>query len=276
MSNSAVEQTNLEQTNRRSSMHPSWYHPTFSPEHGIYIVLLVSFLIGAAVAQTWNLVTTLALICAFCGFQAEHPLVLQIKQRSSWKPRFILWGSVYGSIAATIALYLYLQSPILLWIYAGAIAALIIDAFSVLNREQKSILNELITFAAVCLTIPFVEAASTGTISISAIALWILTTLFFSSTIFTIKLRKPKTKSMIPGLVYHEIATVIIFGLWWFGLLNSIAALGFGIAVLKFSAIAWQADWYRSLKIQSVAVLETTSAFLFLLVVALSILPSHL
>lgn len=49
----------------------AWYRPTFSPEHGVYVVLLVSFLIGAAAAQTWILSTTLALICAFCGFQAE-------------------------------------------------------------------------------------------------------------------------------------------------------------------------------------------------------------
>ncbi len=25
-----------------------WYRPTFSPEHSVYVVLLVSFLIGAA------------------------------------------------------------------------------------------------------------------------------------------------------------------------------------------------------------------------------------
>jgi hypothetical protein len=265
----------LEQTDRRL-LHPPWYLPTVSPEHGIYIVLLVSFLIGAAVAQAWNMVTLLALICAFCGFQAEHPLVLQIKQRSSWKPRFLFWGSVYGGIAATIALYLYVRSPILIWIYGAAIAALLVDAISVFHREQKSIFNELITFAAVCLTIPLVEAAATGTISITAIALWILTTLFFSSTIFTVKLRKPKTKSITPGTVYHAIAALVIFGLWWVGVLNPIAASAFGIAMLKFSTIAWQSEWYRSLKIQSVAVLETASAFLFALMVVLSILPAYL
>jgi len=36
--------------------------------------------------QNWTLLTTLALICAFCGFQAEHPLVMQLKQRRSLKP----------------------------------------------------------------------------------------------------------------------------------------------------------------------------------------------
>jgi len=63
------------------SKSQAWYRPTLSPEHGVYVVLLVSFLTGAAAAQNWTLATTLALVCAFCGFQAEHPLVLQIKQR---------------------------------------------------------------------------------------------------------------------------------------------------------------------------------------------------
>lgn len=100
-----------------------WYRPTFSPEHGVYVMLLVSFLTGAAAAQQWNWGTTLALICGFWGFQAEHPLVWQIKQRKSLKPRLLLWGSLYGGVAVAIALWLLWQSPNrlpLLLIYAGA------------------------------------------------------------------------------------------------------------------------------------------------------------
>jgi len=128
--------------------------------------------------------TTLALVCAFCGFQAEHALVLQIKQRRSLKPRFLIWGGVYAVISGAVALYLYLNHPVLLWIYAGAIAALVVDV-SVLHREQKSVFNELITFAAVCLVAVFAYAATTGIVSLSVIGLWLLNTLFFSSSIFS-------------------------------------------------------------------------------------------
>ena len=145
----------------------AWYRPTFSPEHGVYVVLLVSFLISAAVAQNWTLATTLALVCAFCSFQAEHPLALQIKQRRSLKPRFLIWGGVYAVISGASAQYLYLNHPLLLWIYVGAIAALVVDAFSVLYREQKSVFNELITFAAVCLASSLAYVATTRAISFS-------------------------------------------------------------------------------------------------------------
>src|SRR4028118_1562748 len=126
--------TTLPEAKKHSSHNlQAWYRPTLSPEHGVYVVLLVSFLTGAAAAQGWTLATTLALVCAFCGFQAEHPLVLQIKQRRSLKPRFLIWGGLYAVISGVIAFYLYLNHPVVLWIYAGAIAALIIDAFSVFH-----------------------------------------------------------------------------------------------------------------------------------------------
>jgi len=254
----------------------AWYRPTLSHEHGVYIVLLVSFLTGAALAQAWTLSTILALVCAFSGFQAEHPLVLQLKQRRSFKPRFLVWGGLYAAVSLAIALWLYLNHPILLGIYLGAIAALVVDAISVLQREQKSVFNELITFAAVCLSAPLAYAATTGTISAVAMGLWALNTLYFSSTIFTVKLRKPKTSSLIPGVVYHAIATLMIATLYYFGWLPAVAALAFGLALLKFSLVSLNQQWYRAAKIQWVAMLETGTAFAFLIMAALSVLPAHL
>lgn len=271
-----TQAVNTTSNTHTTKLNAPWYRPTLSPEHGVYVVLLVSFLLGAAAAQNWTIATTLALVCAFCGFQAEHPLVLQIKQRRSLKPRFLIWGGVYAVISGATALYLYLNYPVLLWIYAGAIAALVVDAFSVLRKEQKSVFNELITFAAVCLSAPLAYAATTGTISISVMGLWALNTLFFSSSIFTVKLRKLKTSSLIPAVIYHAIATSIVVALYWLGWLSPVTALAFGLALLKFGIIALNQQWYRTAKIQFVAMLETGTAFAFLTIVALSILPAQL
>jgi hypothetical protein len=264
----------------------AWYRPTVSPEHGVYVVLFISFLTGAAAAQRWTWATSLGLISAFFGFQAEHPLTLQLKQRRQWKPRFLIWGGLYAGISLAIAVYLYQHlagwriSP-LLWIYLGAIVAFLIDAISVFWRGRKSILNELITFAAICLSAPFAYIATTGTLSTTAIGLWILNTLFFSSAIFTVKLRKPdhgwlKQAPITIGVAYHAIAIIILFGLWYWGWLPPITAAAFSVALLKFGLVLWRQDWYRTTSIQSVATLETTSALLFLTIVAFSVLPAHL
>ncbi|MEM8832683.1 MAG: YwiC-like family protein [Cyanobacteria bacterium P01_G01_bin.19] len=265
---------------KSSSPKPQqWYRPTFSPEHGVYVMLLVSFLTGAAAAQHWTWSTTLALISGFCGFQAEHPLVWQIKQRKTWKPRLLLWGSLYGATAVAIALWLLWQSsnifPLLL-IYGLATAALIFDVVSVWHRQQKSRLNELVTFAAVCLSAPLAYTVTIGTIDKIAIALWVINTLFFSSAIFTVKLRKTRTASIVPGIFFHCIGSVIALTLGLNGWLSPITASAFGVAVVKFILILWQKDWYRTTKIQQVALLETLSSFIFLTLVAFSVLPAHL
>jgi hypothetical protein len=156
------------------------------------------------------------------------------------------------------------------------LAALMVDAISVFHREQKSIANELITFAAVCLSAPLAYAATIGTISAGVIGLWAINTLYFSSTIFTVKLRKPKNSSLVPGMVYHAIATLVVVALYWLGWLSPVTALAFGVALLKFGIVALNQQWYKSAKIQLVAMLETGAAFYFLTIVALSVLPAHL
>ena len=77
-----------------------------------------------------------------------------------------------------------------------------------------------------CLSAPLAYAATTGTSSTLAIGLWIVNTLFFSSAIFTVKLRKLKTSSLILGLVDHAIATLVIVALYWFRVLLLITASG--------------------------------------------------
>ncbi|MEM9087442.1 MAG: YwiC-like family protein [Cyanobacteria bacterium P01_F01_bin.53] len=256
-----------------------WYQPTVSPEHGVYVMLIVSFLTGAAAAQHWTWMTTLALVCAYCGFQAEHPLVLQIKQRHSWKPRFLLWTAIYGGIAGAIALWLLWQvaaKGALAMICGAVLGALLVDGLSVWQRQQKSILNELVTFGGVCLSAPLAYLATTGTLSATAIALWLLNTVFFSGAIFTVKLRKVRTASILSGVIFHMIAVALILTLWQIHWLTLLTASALGVAVLKFGLILWQKDWYCSTKIQQVALLETGTSLLFLAIAALSLLPTHL
>jgi hypothetical protein len=103
-----------------------------------------------------------------------------------------------------------------------------------------------------------------------------LNTLFFSSAIFTVKLRKPKTTSLIPGLIYHAIASLIIAGLWYYGWLGLIPAIAFGVVLLKFCGILWQLNWYQTTQIKHVAMLETLSAIAFLTITAIALLPARL
>ena len=90
----------------------NWDKQTLSPEHGVLIVWFGSFLTGAALAQTWNYCTNLALLCTFFALQAEHPLIVQLKRRSTLKPRYAIWAGIYGAIAIMLAGYLWIVSPV--------------------------------------------------------------------------------------------------------------------------------------------------------------------
>ncbi|MEM8614767.1 MAG: hypothetical protein AAGF93_22355 [Cyanobacteria bacterium P01_H01_bin.105] len=78
------------------------------------------------------------------------------------------------------------------------------------------------------------------------------------------------------GLIFHRVAAGLVLALWSVQWLSPVTATAFGIALLKFGFILWRKDWYLNTKIQQVARLETGASFLFLVIVALSLLPSYL
>ena len=253
-----------------------WSRPTFSPEHGVLLVLFGSFLTGTALAQQWTYSTTLALICAFFALQAEHPYIVQIKLRKNLKPRYLIWAIIYGLISLSLAIFLWFQAHILLWLYIGALIGLIIDAIAAIKGKHKSRVNEIVGFAAICLSAPLAYGATTGNLSLEVMAIWILNTLFFSSAIYTIKLRRKKTAQFQPGVIYHLIATLIIIILYYLNYLSLATALSFTVALIKLVTVFGLQNWYRQARFHSIAIFETRFALLYIAIAYISVLPAHL
>ena len=260
-----------------SSPHKKrWYQPTVSPEHGVLIVLLGAALTGASLAQTWTAQTSWACLAACLAVQAEHPIVVQIKQRRQWRPRYVVWASIYGTSAAAIALYLCWQHPILIWICAAGTVALALDTLAVFQHRHKSISNEMTMFAAICLTTLFVYSATTGTLSLQSVGLWLLNSLFFSGAVFSVKIRKSKTSSLTYGIFYHTTTTAFVALLYGVGWLSLLTALTFAVALIKFAIVAWQRNWYRTCQFGHIARFETYFALAYIALVSLTVLPPTL
>lgn len=254
----------------------SWMRPTFSPEHGVLLVLFGSFLTGAALAQQWTFTTTIALACAFFALQAEHPYIVQVKLRKNFKPRYCLWCTIYGSIALSLAIFLWLQASSLLWLYGLAIVGLIVDTIAVTKGKHKSRVNEIISFGAICLSAPLAYAATTGNLSTEAMAIWLLNTLFFSSAVYTIKLRRKKTAAFKPGIIYHGVASLLVFALYYFNYLSLATTLSFTVVLLKFLTICRFKNWYRQTRFHAIAIFETRFALVYIAIASISLLPAHL
>jgi len=253
-----------------------WYRPTFSPEHGVLLVLLGALLTGASVAQHWTGDTSWACLAAFLGLQAEHPVIVQIKQRRRWRPRYLVWGGVYGGSALAIALYLSFQHPVLFWVLGAGVIALGLDVFSVFQHNHKAVFNEIVMFCAICLSTLFVYGATTGTMSVQALGMWLLNSLFFSSAVFSVKLRKKKTSSLRAGVLYHAVAIALVAGLYSIGWLSVFTALVFSVALLKLTVITCWQNWYRTCRFEHVARFETYFALSYTFLAALTVLPPKL
>ncbi len=238
--------------------------PTVSPEHGIYVVAGAALLSGIAIAEGVTLTTTLAFVVAFGAIQTEHAVGLLLRRKTD-RVRHALWGVTYGAITGMCALILAWRVPALLAIYAVGATALGYDLLAIGERNRKGTLNELIGFAAVCSASVVAYASVTGRVASESLGIWALDAAYFGSSVFLVKLRKPKADAFRIGLVYHIVVAAILIALIPLGALTSGWAVAFLLAPIKFAFFAWRLAWFRALKIQIVGILETAAALGFVL-----------
>ena len=131
-------------------------------------------------------------------------------------------------------------------------------------------------FSAICLSTLFVYGATTGTITVQAVGLWLLNSLFFSGAVYSVKLRKAKQPSLKPMVLYSLGAIALIFSTLCNQLLSLFTALTFGVALLKLAIIAWQKNWYCTCRFEHIARFETYFALSYAALAALTVLPPKL
>ena len=163
-----------------------------------------------------------------------------------------------------------------MWLYILAIIGLIIDTIAVIKGKHKSRVNEIVGFAGISLSAPLAYGVTTGSLNAEAMAIWILNTLFFSSAVYTIKLRRKKTSALMPGIIYHCIAALTIATFYYFNYLSLVTALSFAIALLKLLTVLGFRDWYCRAKFHSIAIFETRFALIYIAIASISVLPAHL
>ena len=174
--------------------------PVLSPEHGAYIVVAVSFLVGVINAGTWNLGTTVALVCAFAGFQAQFPVTQMLRRGIVW--RLLFWAAVYGALAVIAAYWLIARTPALMRIVWAITAVLALTLGLSLARRYKSLEQELIVFAGLALAAPWAQTATNGFMSHDAMALWIVRSLAFWGSVFAVRIRSRGLAWRTPTAIY--------------------------------------------------------------------------
>jgi hypothetical protein len=253
-----------------------WWQPTLSHQHGPLVALLVSFLLGAAGAQLWTSATSAALVVVLAAFQAEHPIVQQVRRRRSLQPRLLLWAGLYSVIAFVLGAVLACHTPVLIGLAGLAAVVLGLDALAVLRHRQRGLGHELLVFTAVCLAAPFAWIAGSGRLEPAALGLWVLCSLYFGSSVVLLKLRRDPDASLAPFLLHAGAAVALLLLGLQLNLLTPLEAVAFAVALLKGAWQLGRLPAFRAAPIGQIAAVETGSALLFLALAALALLPATL
>jgi len=230
--------------------------PVFSPEHGAYVVLVASLLIGVVAVGDWSGVTTLAAIAALAAHQAQFPF-MQLLRRRRIDARLATWGVVYAAVAAVAAYRVVSAVPPLariVWVAAGVFGVAL--ALSVLGR-YKSLAQELVVFAGLCLTSPWAEAATRGYMVRETLGRWLLLVAAFWTAVLAVRVRSRGVGARGTSVAYGAIAVAGAWALAQAGLvaINEMWLLAPSLARTVFVA-AVPGAW-AGLRVRTIGVVET-------------------
>lgn len=201
-------------------------------EHGAWGMLITTFIIGASCASAFNPAVLLFGGASLSYFMLRAPLLAlkDARWQKSFKTdmrRAFLWLIIYAAMMAVfgIPLFLIYKKWRLLVFFALSLPMLFIHIIYS-SEDFRSIKNELLSFAALCMTAPLAYYAATDELNTRAFSLWILCYLYYAGSVFYVKMNvearmKKNDVSTLKGkfsisrdaLFYHIAALAIAFAL---------------------------------------------------------------
>jgi hypothetical protein len=247
---------------------PRLITPVYSPEHGAYVVVLASFLVGAIAAGGWTAQTTFALIAALAAHQAQFP-VMQMLRKHRIVARLALWGSLYAVLAAISAWKVLVVTPEvmrLVWV-AGSVFVIAV-LLSVLGF-YKTLSQELIVFAGLCLAAPWAEVATRGYMVRETLGVWVVLVVAFQGAVFAVHLRSRGRTARRGAGAYLVIGALVCWAITSVGIADIIYLWIVVPSLIRLLSIMVRPDEWEHLRIRVVGYIETGVA---LATVALALL----
>jgi len=172
-------------------------------EHGAWAMLYVPFVIGVCVAAKsqglrlpWNVGILPLFLAITLGYLSRLPFIEWL--RSKYKNRlseanrnalrfFIGYASV-GILAYSTLLFFYKLWGLLPFLAIGS-SFWAFYTYQTVKGKHRSIIGELVGVLGLTFTAPIAHYVAIGSLTKMAFMLWLLNALFFSSSIFYVKLR---------------------------------------------------------------------------------------
>jgi len=250
-------------------------------EHGAWAMVYVPFVIGALVAGSFSLRVALAGLSVTFLFIARESWLSWWRARSRGQtgrePRRMML--VYLGVAATAAAPLVIFYKLFWLVGFGllTLALLALNAQQALRREDRTIIGETMAILGMTLTAPTAYYAASGAWDLTALWLWAMCALYFTSSVFYVKLRvhslnrrrrEAKVTSWWMCALYHSflLGALIVFAIT--GSLNMLALVAFAPA---FARSFWQlAKPARDLNLRLIGVMEIVYSLVFLVFITMT------
>jgi hypothetical protein len=222
----------------------------FPREHGAWAILILPYVIGTVVGGGFSGKSFLGLVSIILLFLGRQPLGMMAKswvrrEKRSGRPSstgLMLSFMLLSSTGTGLLLWLVIKSRVwdLLLIGSGALFLILFHTFLTAHGKARTVVGEIIGVAALTSTAPLGFLLSSMKISQEVFVLWLLNLMYFSGSIFYIKMRKkgllsrknlhplPKNMNLVRECLAYLLVLVIILGLlMWTGSIPVLVTLAF-------------------------------------------------
>jgi hypothetical protein len=241
--------------------------PVWSRQHGAYITLVTSWLTGTLLSEHIYPIHFVILLMLLSGFNFTEFLQDRFLRNSPPSQRKKLWTWIYSALAVLSAVCVMINVIEFKFILPFFIGAGLLFLLLTKLRLHKNIFPEFLTFAVLSLGGLIAYNPHNQTQIKVMFPLWMLMFLYFSSTIFLVKIRFSRVR-ISEVLAYLFISFVVLFYIWGNILIVWIVS---GLIALRIIPVVFIYNRFKQLKITSIGIIETGFQILFLITILLTL-----
>lgn len=234
--------------------------PVWSRQHGAYITLITSWLIGTLLSEHIYPIHFVILVMFLAGFNFTEFTQDRFLRNSPPSPQKRFWTWIYSAMAVTSGICVLINVTEFKFILPIIVIAALIFILLTKLRLHKGIFSEFLMFAVISLAGLISFNPHNFSSFTNLFPLWLLMFLYFSSTIFLVKIRFERV-SEITVIAYLIISTLILFFVWGNEL---IVWLTGALMLLRLLPVIAAQQWFKNLKITKIGFIELGFQILFL------------
>lgn len=234
--------------------------PVWSRQHGAYITLITSWLIGTLLSEKLFPIHFVILVMLLAGFNCIEFIQDRFLRNSPPSQRNKLWTLIYLVLALTSGVCVIINVKEFKYLLPILMLAGLIFLLLTKLKLHKNVVSEFLSFAVFSISGLISFNPHHDTSFSNLFPLWLLMFLYFSSTIFLVKIRFERVK--ISGIVsYLAVSTALLFLVWGSVLIVWITVF---LMILRLVPVIAVQEKFKAIKITKIGLIETGFQILFM------------